>query len=240
MKKIMSKGPVNNPEGGRLVLVRHGQTVWARDGRYTGRSDILLTKVGRSQAISAAKILQKYKFFDANGNHNADNIFVSPLRRAQETAQLIGFKKYITDRNIAEWDYGNAEGRTRDELSAILGHEFNVWKDGTQIDTSSLADPLPEITEDGEVIEVAKLGGESLEQIANRAQMFLQSIDAKLKNGEDICVVAHAHILRVIVCCHLQIDPKHGAQFFLNTASVSELGFLQNEKSINSWNQIAY
>ena len=91
---------------GRLVLLRHGQTVWSESGQHTGRTNIPLTDIGCDQARAAGERLREaFPQGFAQGC-----MFASPLRRAQQTAQLAGYGDFEVLPEIAEWDYGRAEG----------------------------------------------------------------------------------------------------------------------------------
>ncbi len=67
--------------GVKLFLIRHGQTLWNEEGRYQGDHDIGLTRLGIRQAKLAAKYLSRVNF---------SNIYSSPLKRAIDTANIIG------------------------------------------------------------------------------------------------------------------------------------------------------
>lgn len=119
---------------GRLVLLRHGQTVWSESGQHTGRTNIPLTDIGCDQARAAGERLREaFPQGFAQGC-----MFASPLRRAQQTAQLAGYGDFKVLPEIAEWDYGRAEGRTRQEVSAVGGFAWDVWRDGPQALPESL------------------------------------------------------------------------------------------------------
>lgn len=93
-----------------LVLVRHGETVWHRDNRYAGRSDVALTDHGRRQA----EVLG-----DWSATAGLDAVWVSPLSRARETAAPVaratGLDPHVDER-IIELDFGRAEGLTAREM----------------------------------------------------------------------------------------------------------------------------
>lgn len=96
--------------GIQLWLVRHGRTEWARSGRHTGRTDVPLDDVGRTQARALAPLLA--------GLHPAQ-VYSSPLARARQTCELAGFGEYAQlDDRLMEWDYGSLEGRTTLEMRA--------------------------------------------------------------------------------------------------------------------------
>lgn len=94
----------------RLVLVRHGQTEWSRDGKHTGRTDIGLTDQGRREAALVHPTLEGWEFA---------HTFSSSLSRALDTARMAGIDgEIIIDDNLLEWDYGIYEGRTNKEIVA--------------------------------------------------------------------------------------------------------------------------
>jgi broad specificity phosphatase PhoE len=104
-----------------ILLVRHGQTEWSRDGRHTGRSDVPLTAEGRSQAERLGGELSGRDFA---------LVLTSPLSRAAETCRLAGLGERAQPRDeLLEWDYGYYEGlttpRVREERPGWV-----LWRDG--------------------------------------------------------------------------------------------------------------
>ena len=91
-----------------LGMIRHGRTAWNEEGRLTGRADISLTE----QGLAALAGIRPPKILDGANWH------VSPLRRAQETARIIGCRNidFRTDERLIEMDFGAYEGRTLIEL----------------------------------------------------------------------------------------------------------------------------
>ncbi len=134
---------------GRLVCVRHGETVWSRDGRHTGRTDIPLTDQGRDDARHLAAPL---------GAHRFARVLVSPLQRARETCALAGLAPHEElCPALMEWDYGEYEGLTREQI-----HERDpgwwLWRDGcpggeTPDDVAARADAViaEALTTEGDV-----------------------------------------------------------------------------------------
>lgn len=99
----------------RIVLVRHGATLWSESGRHTGRTDIPLTEKGRDQARALAPLLSGYL---------PKTALSSPLLRARETAELAGFGNRVRiDPDLLEWDYGDYEGLT----TAQIRHNRPGW-----------------------------------------------------------------------------------------------------------------
>ena len=105
---------------GELILVRHGETEWARDGRHTGRTDVPLTPHGEEQARALASQLADRKIVLA---------LVSPARRARHTAELAGLDDHKIDERLWEWDYGAYEGRTTPEIREERPGWY-LWRDG--------------------------------------------------------------------------------------------------------------
>lgn len=104
-----------------LWLVRHGETEWAKLGRHTGRTDIPLTELGRSQAGAVARRLVGHAFAAVRS---------SPSSRALDTARLAGFADQVqTDDDLLEWDYGRDEGRTTADIR-VERPGWTVWRDG--------------------------------------------------------------------------------------------------------------
>jgi broad specificity phosphatase PhoE len=104
-----------------VVLVRHGETEWSRDGRHTGRSDVPLTEVGRRQAERLRGVLGEWRF---------DRVLSSPLSRALDTCRLAGFgeRAELSDA-LLEWDYGEYEGLTTPQIREMRPG-WNLWRDG--------------------------------------------------------------------------------------------------------------
>ncbi len=101
-----------------MVLVRHGQTEWSRDGRHTGTSDIPLTAQGEADARALGARLQR----------PFGLVLTSPLSRASRTAELAGLTAEV-DPDLLEWDHGPEEGRTTEQARETRPG-WSVW-DGT-------------------------------------------------------------------------------------------------------------
>ncbi len=100
-----------------VVLVRHGQTEWSRDGRHTGHSDIPLTPDGEADARARGARLQR----------PFGLVLSSPLSRAARTAELAGHDAQV-DADLVEWDYGPEEGRTTAQARETRPG-WSVWDD---------------------------------------------------------------------------------------------------------------
>ncbi|KAI1680254.1 Histidine phosphatase superprotein [Pyrenophora tritici-repentis] len=128
----------------RVFLVRHGETSWAKSGRFTGTTDIELTEAGIAQVslmaktfVGAGKLIDPYCL---------THIFVSPRARARKTFQLllpsnsdVFVEKVTYTEDIAEWNYGDYEGLTDPQIKKLrktkgLDQERNwdIWTDGCE------------------------------------------------------------------------------------------------------------
>src|SRR5690242_11900928 len=111
-------GPLR--DGIRLWLIRHGETEWSRDGKHTGRTDVPLTDAGRPQAERMPAL---------PGDLSGAYVRCSPLTRARETARLAGLTVDDVDPDLAEWDYGDYEGRTSADIRRERP-DWQLWRDG--------------------------------------------------------------------------------------------------------------
>jgi len=94
--------------GPQIVLIRHGETEWSKNGKHTSFSDIPLTLEGERQAAALKGELSEWDF---------KLVMCSPRARAKRTCELAGFldRAEITD-DLAEWNYGDYEGITTKEI----------------------------------------------------------------------------------------------------------------------------
>ena len=104
-----------------VVLIRHGETEWSRDGRHTGRTDVPLTEVGQEGAMRLGARLGGWHF---------TRVFASPLGRALDTCRLAGYGDIVEVReDLVEWDYGAYEGRTTKDIRGERP-QWSLWTEG--------------------------------------------------------------------------------------------------------------
>jgi 2,3-bisphosphoglycerate-dependent phosphoglycerate mutase len=159
-----------------LVLIRHGQSLWNLENRFTGWIDVPLTDAGRDGARRCAQLLGDMRF---------DVAYTSTLCRARETlvlllAELDQEPPIIRDPALNERNYGDLQGLNKAETVERFGaDQVRIWRRS---------------------YEVAPPGGESLEMTARRTLPFFeQAIGGDLRQGKDVLVVAHGNSLRAIV-----------------------------------------
>jgi len=225
---------VNGSRGnaGFLVLLRHGQTAWSESGQHTGRTNIPLTPAGEQQAVAAGKRLRA-AFPDG---FEAGCVFSSPLKRAQQTARLAGFAEPATLDGIAEWDYGAAEGRTRQQVCEMSGFAWDVWRDGPHSLPVSMRADWTETLPGGEQVPVHDGEGETVEEAAARARGAIDEITPLLESGHNVLLVAHAHILRILTSQWLGVEPRFARLLRLDTAHYSVLSRYKGDNVIERWN----
>jgi broad specificity phosphatase PhoE len=137
---------------------------------------------------------------------------------------------------IAEWDYGRAEGRTRQQVSEASGFEWDVWRDGPRSLTPTLEGDWVETLPSGEQVPVHAGPGETLEEAAARAKSAIDEITPLLKDGHNVLLVAHAHILRILTSQWLGVDPHFARLLRLDTAHYSVLSVYKGDNVIERWN----
>lgn len=161
----------------KLILIRHGQSQWNLDNRFTGWIDIDLTNFGREEARSAGRKIKEIKL---------DYGFTSVLRRAIETLQLVLAEAdqidipVIQDQALNERHYGDLQGLDKTETAEKFGAEqVKLWRRSYDV-------PPP--------------NGESLKMTASRTLPFFESeIMPKVYAEENVVVSAHGNSLRAIM-----------------------------------------
>lgn len=160
-----------------LVLVRHGQSLWNAQNRFTGWVDVPLTNLGREEARRGAQKLQHLRF---------DVAYTSALQRAQETLAImlseLGQKDcpVIRDAALNERHYGDLSGLNKAQTAERHGEEqVKIWRRS---------------------YDVAPPNGESLKMTAERAIPFFdRAIMGDLRQGLNVLVCAHGNSNRAIV-----------------------------------------
>ncbi len=157
-----------------MILVRHGQTADTLAGRLSGRRSTPLTEDGRAQASRAAAQLA--------GLHRLDALYTSPLKRAQETASIIGAAlgcPALPDHRLEEMHFGQIEGLTDDELKTQLPDLYAA-------------------AEDRRDLRFRWPGGESRAEFRARARGAFEEIVAR-HAGQRVGVVSHGGVISVIL-----------------------------------------
>jgi 2,3-bisphosphoglycerate-dependent phosphoglycerate mutase len=158
-----------------LILLRHGQSEWNQKNIFTGWEDVPLSKQGEAEALVAQKAL---------ANFQIDAVFVSALKRADDTAKIVlGDKKpaqYCHSEALNERHYGELQGKNKDEMRKKYSEkQVELWRRS---------------------FDVKPPGGESLKDTCDRVlPYFKREIEPKLKKGQTILISAHGNSLRALV-----------------------------------------
>jgi broad specificity phosphatase PhoE len=183
----------------RLWLIRHGETEWSRSGAHTGRTDLPLIETGREEARALGRTLRGRQFA---------LVLTSPLERARETCALAGYGDVAqVEPNLAEWDYGDYEGKTTEQIRAEVPC-WSIWVSGVA-------------------------HGETIEQVATRAEAVIRRATGA---GGDVALFGHGHILRILTARWVSLAPQDGRLLALATATISTLGYERETRVIMQWN----
>ena len=169
----------------KLILLRHGQSQWNLENRFTGWKNVPLTEKGELEAKKAGELIKKHKI-------HIDNVFSSVLDRANRTAE-IALKEadlinlwendklvMIRSEQLNERDYGDLVGLNKQETAEKFGEkQVHIWR-------RSYDTPPP--------------NGESLKNVVDRVSPYFQeNIKPLLEKGKNILIAAHGNSLRAMM-----------------------------------------
>jgi len=184
----------------RVVLVRHGETAWSLSGQHTSFTDLPLTAGGEAQADALAPLLSRFSFV---------RVISSPRRRALDTARRAGVGDMVEVSDaLAEWDYGEYEGRTTAEILADRPG-WSLWRDGAP-------------------------GGEQAADVGARVDRLLAELRQADGDG-DVALVGHGHCLRVVGARWIGLAPEDGARLLLPPAGIFVLGHERETPVLVAW-----
>lgn len=166
----------------RIFLIRHGQVQLNEENTYVGSTDVPLNATGRSQAAQVAHCLE---------TETIKAIYSSDLQRARETAEIIASHLNLSVSavpELRELDYGDWEGVAEARVRSDYSDIFLKWRRNP--------------------VEVPVPGGETLGELKERVFPAFLRI-AGNHAGEDIAVIAHKTVNRVILCCLLGMDIRY-------------------------------
>lgn len=199
----------------KLVIIRHGQSLWNLENRFTGWVDVDLSPKGEAEAQEAGEKLKGFQF---------DEAYTSSLKRAQRTLTFILEASKQLDIPITRHEalnermYGDLQGLNKDETREKHGEEqVNLWRRS---------------------YDVAPPNGESLKDTADRVIPYFKSeILPKLKAGKDIIISAHGNSLRALIM-HLEgLSPEEILKVEIGTGKpvvyeISDEGKVISKKEI--------
>ncbi len=162
-------------ENARIILVRHGETDWNKEGRFQGQIDIPLNEHGEQQALAAAQLLKSVRI---------DKAFSSSMSRPKKTAKLIlGDRPNINiqlENELIEIGHGLWEGKLESEITDEWSVLLQKWQ------------------ESPELVQMPQ--GENINQVSSRANRCWRRICESLSQKETALVVAHDAVNKTILC----------------------------------------
>ena len=204
----------------KLVLLRHGQSQWNLENRFTGWRDIPLTKKGIQEAKNAGLLIKKYNII-------IDRVFSSVLERANKTAEIAiteaGINSLIDGENVNytkskklnERDYGDLVGLNKAETAEKFGKEqVHIWRRS---------------------YEVSPPNGESLKDVVSRVSPYFENeIEPLILDNKNILIAAHGNSLRAILIKIGLYKPEEISSIELPTGSPLCLEY-ENGRLINNF-----
>jgi len=182
-----------------VFLVRHGETEWSLSGQHTGFTDLPLTENGHHAAKRLEPLLSGLEFA---------LVLSSPLRRARQTCELAGLgDRVLIDPDLAEWDYGQYEGLTSDQIHRTAPG-WTIFRDGAP-------------------------GGESPTQVGARVDRLIGRV---LAVAGRVALFGHGHLFRVFAARWIGLAPMHGAHFTLDPSTLCILGYYKGTPALRRWN----
>ena len=195
----------------KLVLLRHGQSQWNLENRFTGWKDVPLTEKGIEEANKAGLLITENEI-------KIDIIFSSILQRANKTAELALKKKDFVhlwknnqlimtkSQNLNERDYGDLVGLNKEETAEKFGKDqVHIWRRS---------------------YDVSPPGGESLKNVVDRVGPYFEKfIMPHLLNDKNIIIVAHGNSLRATMIKIGLYKPEEISKIELPTGSPFVINF---------------
>jgi 2,3-bisphosphoglycerate-dependent phosphoglycerate mutase len=224
----------------KLVLVRHGQSVWNKENRFTGWKDVDLSELGEAEAVAAGQRLKKEGFeFDA--------VYTSVLTRAIRTAWSIMeqmdqcWLPVLNSWKLNERHYGGLQGLNKAETAAKHGDEqVLIWR--RSYDTPP---PTLEITDERHPrheSRYATLSDDELpateclaDTVDRVVPYFEQEIAPKIKEGKRLLVAAHGNSLRALVKYLDDLTPEEIMKINIPTATPLVYELDENLKPIKNY-----
>ncbi|MCG7592660.1 acid phosphatase [Mycobacterium sp. PSTR-4-N] len=184
----------------RLILLRHGETEWSKSGKHTGRTELELTEHGRAQAAAAAETVTQLRLQNPL-------VISSPRVRARTTAELAGLHVDEVNELIREWDYGDYEGTTTEEIRKAVPN-WLVWTHGCP-------------------------GGETTAAVCERADRAI-AVALEHMESRDVVFVGHGHFSRAVITRWIEQPVYEGIRFAMPAVSIAVCGFEHGVRQLTS------
>lgn len=197
----------------KLVLLRHGESLWNQENRFTGWTDVPLTEKGRQEAIEAGRLLKTEKI-------SFDVCYTSYLKRAIQTLNLVlqemdaEWSPVYKDWRLNERHYGNLQGLNKNETAEKYGEDqVKIWRRSYDV-----RPPFLEETDDRNPAKNLQYKNipkedlplsESLKDTEKRVSLcFETEIIPQIKKGKNVLITAHGNSLRALIMKLECLNPK--------------------------------
>ena len=188
----------------KLVLVRHGQSTWNLENRFTGWTDVDLTDLGKAEALEAGKLLK-------DGGYDFDIAYTSVLKRAIKTLGIVhdvmnlDWLPVVRAWQLNERHYGSLQGLNKAEMAEKFGEaQVKVWRRSYDVPPPALEltdERHPKFDRRYASLTPEQLPAtESLKITLERVLPYWTSTLApEIKSGKRVLVVAHGNSIRALV-----------------------------------------
>jgi len=207
-----------------LILVRHGQSLWNKEKRFTGWADIDLTEEGKSEAKRAGELIKKL-------NIDIDTYFTSKLKRAKNSLKII-LKvldkekiNFIESSALNERHYGNLTSLNKDEIIKKYGNEqVKIWR--RSFDT---APPKIEAKHPYKNKINSNISSESLRDTYERViPYYEQNIKPLISSKKNVLIVFHGNSCRALLMKIFNISKEKIIEFEIPTGNPLHIKFEDN------------
>ncbi len=212
-----------------LILVRHGQSIWNKERRFTGWVDVELTKQGKLEAELAGKLIKEL-------NIKFDECFTSQLKRAINTLDIIlgilkeNKIKISKTSSLNERHYGGLTSLNKDETIKKYGKkQVQIWRRSFEIPPPPMDSGHPYKNKIG-----ANISSESLKNTFERVMPYYEkNIKPLLSKQKNILIVFHGNSCRALLMKIFNISKEKIIEFEIPTGNPLLINFDNNQKVDN-------
>jgi broad specificity phosphatase PhoE len=196
----------------KLILARHGETLWNVEKIYRGRTDVNLDEVG----IKQAELLGKYL-----SNYGLEAIYSSPLRRALDTANIIASYQKVgvqVAEGLIDFDYGEWQSLSEQDAQRLYPTLHDEWHNNPH--------------------KVRMPGGESLEDVRRRAIKVINDVIAKYQGS--VVLVSHRVVNKVLICSLLGLDNSYFWNIKQDVGGITIFNYVDGRFVLTRHNDTSY